>query len=135
MNELVEIAGLSSDAVLLFIRDRGGTRVTIPAKAGDTHWLVVLLGRENADKLCDYYCGEEIDVPLGPFATAHQRRDQIRKLDREGLSYGEIARIIGCDRRTVIRQVKGTSNRPLTDQPDMFRDHHPRPRSLPRKAS
>lgn len=129
MNEMVEIAGLTPDAVLVLTRERGGTKLNVPAKAPDGHWLVHLIGRDNADKLCAYYGREEIEVPLGPNATAIQRREQMRRLDREGLSYGQIALRVGVDRRTVIRHVKGTSNRPKNaDQADMFLDHHPRPR-------
>lgn len=129
MNEMVDVAGLSEDAVHLLVRNRGGTRVTIPMSAPAGHWLERLIGGANANQLCNYYAGEEVDIPLGPFTTAAQRREHIRRLDRSDLSYGEIALRVGCDRRTVIRQVKGTSNRPKnTEQPDFFADHHPRPR-------
>lgn len=129
MNEWVEVAGLSAHAVLILTIERGGTRVTVPVKVSDDHWLSKLIGLSNAAALSRYHAGEEIEIPLGPSSTLAQRHKLIRLLDRESRSYDEIARLVGCDRRTVIRHVKGTSNRPKNaEQLELFSDHHPRPR-------
>ena len=129
MYDWIELAGISEQAALLLAKEHGGTRVTIPVKASADHWLSLLIGQENANKLCAYYCGEEIDVPLGPMTTGAQLHRTIRYLDRAGYTYERIAKLVGCDRRTVIRHVKGTSNRPKNpDQSEMFEDFHPRPR-------
>ncbi|WP_068317472.1 helix-turn-helix domain-containing protein [Polycladidibacter hongkongensis] len=128
MNELVELAGISEHAVELLIRNRGGCRIRIPRQLRPDHWLCGLIGAKNATLLSDYYGGEDIDLPLGPFSSSAERHQAIRRLDREGLSYNEIAKRTGVNRRTAIRHVKGTSNRSQQEQPDMFAGHHPRPK-------
>lgn len=129
MYEWIEHAGISEQAAMLLAAERGGTRVTIPVKVSSYHWLTLLIGRDNADKLCAYYSGEEVEIPMGPMSSGAQRHRKIRDLDRAGYTYEKIARLVGCDRRTVIRHVKGTSNRPKDpDQCEMFDDFHPRPR-------
>lgn len=129
MLEFVDEVGMTDTAVRILIHAHGGTRVTIPRKVFAGHWLTHLVGSENAQALSSYYGGEEIQLPLGPFSHAAERRDAIRRLDRSGLNYEQIALRTGCDRRTVMRHVKGTSNRPLDpSQPNLFGDHHPRPR-------
>jgi Mor family transcriptional regulator len=129
MHEFVDVVGMTATSVRVLIHAHGGTRITIPRKIKGDHWLTTLIGAQNAQALSSYYGGEEIELPMGPFSHAAERRDAIRRLDRSGLSYEQIARRTGCDRRTVIRHVKGTSNRPMdTSQPNLFGDHHPRPR-------
>lgn len=69
LNEIAEVAGVV--AALQIAEARGGTRVHFPARAPDGHWLVELVGREAADKLCVHFQvdrrrGNRVDVPLGP---------------------------------------------------------------------
>lgn len=137
MNEFVDIVGMSSYSVQVLSKLHGGTRVTIPSRLTPDHWLAVLLGVKNASMLSRYYAGEEIEIPMGPFSSQAERHEAIRRLDREGLTYDKIAQRTGCDRRTVIRHVKGTSNRPKNpDQRNLFDyvDHHPRPRKYKQRG-
>ena len=40
----------------------GGARVYVPAKAVHDHPLTLVLGKITAQKLCDDYCGDTIEV-------------------------------------------------------------------------
>ena len=84
LNEIAEVAGVV--AALAIAEARGGTRVHFPARAPDGHWLVALVGREAADKLCAHFRstqagGCHVDVPLGPknfYAQARRRALEMR---------------------------------------------------------
>ncbi|MBL4877047.1 MAG: hypothetical protein JKY10_11220 [Cohaesibacteraceae bacterium] len=133
MNEMVDIAGLSVSAVRLLARAKGGTRITVPKTAKSKHWITNLIGMENAEKLCSYFCGEEIEMPMGPFTHTALKHEAIRRLDREGKKYNEIASLTGVTRRTAMRAVKGCrTGIQNSAQSDMFPDHHPRPRNQKR---
>ncbi len=41
----------------------GGARVYVPAKAAHDHPLTLVPGENTAQKLCNYYCGDTIEVP------------------------------------------------------------------------
>ena len=74
------------------------------------------------------YAGLDLDFPLGPKSRRAELHEAMRRMDRAGKSYNEIAREAGVNRRTAIRQIKGVTERDKS-QPDMFADHHPRPRN------
>lgn len=84
LNEIAEVAGVV--AAVQIAEARGGTRVHFPARAPDGHWLVELVGREAADKLCAHFRATEaggchVDVPLGPknfYAQARRRARELR---------------------------------------------------------
>lgn len=130
--EHVQISGTSAEALCA---NYGGIRRTIPKNLPptDSHWLIACIGRDDAQRMVSYYCGEEIDIPLGPSAPKQIVHRRIRELDKEGVKYGAIARQLGISKRTVIRHVKGTSNKQKdVNQFELFPDHHPRPRSHPK---
>lgn len=118
---LAEIAGVVGlDAALRLAEKKGGGRITVPARAPDGHWLVELLGREAADKLCDHYRevgpegvgrGRNLDLPVGPAGTlvAAQRdaRRRVLAAIEGGMSAEEAARQAGVTRRTAYRAKKG----------------------------
>ncbi|WP_159602139.1 hypothetical protein, partial [Starkeya nomas] len=80
---------------------RGGGRFTVPAHAPAGHWLVELLGREAADKLCAH-CrtlspentarGVEIDMPRGPTGTLAQARRRMAEALEQGATADAAAR-------------------------------------------
>lgn len=84
LNEIADIAGVV--AAVQIAEARGGTRVHFPARAPDGHWLVELVGREAADKLCDHFRataagGSYVLIPVGPknfYARARRRAIELR---------------------------------------------------------
>lgn len=110
---LAEIATVAGEAAAVAIAARaGGTRVYIPAKAGDDHWLVEAVGRAAADKVCKLFVvdgarGQRVDVPLAKGGAYRSLRRAIAKrvhdLDKAGKSSREIARAVGLTQRGVHR--------------------------------
>lgn len=84
LNEIAEAAGVI--AAVQIAEARGGTRVHFPAYAPDGHWLVELVGREAADKVCAHFRttangGYYVFVPVGPknfYARARRRALELR---------------------------------------------------------
>lgn len=109
--DIADIAG--NDAAYDVARSHGGTRVSIPPRATEGHWLTELLGFETADKICQGLATLDPDgklrgvqneiIPRGPASilTAARRRAQ-QALD-EGKSAREAARIAGLHERTIWR--------------------------------
>lgn len=106
--EIAEVAG--EPAAVLIAARVGGTRVYIPAKVSEDHWLVECVGREKAEKIAAHFVvdgrrGTRIDIPLGGAGAYPQLRRAIAKrvheLDREGGSARAIARAAGVTTRTV----------------------------------
>ena len=110
LEELARIAG--EVAVAQLTEACGGTRIYIPARAPDGHWLVELVGRAAADKLCAHFMqdgrGTHLMLPLGPHVGRHRQLQRviakrIHELDQEGRSAAEIARAVRVHQRTVHR--------------------------------
>ena len=107
---LAEIAGvIGRKAALKIAETCGGTRVYIPAKAQDDHWLIEAVGRSLADKLCRHLSvrggGILLDIPLGPLGKHHQAQRQrdtkIGRMTDDGKSSRAIAIQLGISQRTV----------------------------------
>ncbi len=113
LDEIAQVAGLR--AALALSCDYGGGRVYIPARVGETHWLVRCVGREAADKICAHFSatihnerersshGVALIVPLGDHAFYQRARAAAERLTDDGKSQNEIARQIGVSIRTVRR--------------------------------
>lgn len=105
MIETAEVAGLEA-AVALF-RARGGNRVYIPAKAGDGHWLVQLVGRDAADRLIAHFstdgAGCELELPRGPTGARAEQWHRLHQMIRDGASSTAITRALGISRDMVKR--------------------------------
>lgn len=105
LREIAEAAGLPA-AIALAARC-GGTRVYIPARVTDGHWLADCVGREAADAICKLIGGGEVDIPLGNTGAYPQLRRTIAKrvheLDQAGASAATIARRASVTERTVRR--------------------------------
>lgn len=100
--EIANVAGLAAATALA--RAKGGRRVYIPAKAGEGHWLVSLIGGDAARKLGRYCGGDYVVIPATLTGEAQRRRDAIDRLTDEGASVSDIAAIVGVDRTTVQRR-------------------------------
>jgi DNA-binding transcriptional ArsR family regulator len=105
---LGEISAAAGEAAAISIAARvGGTRVYIPTRLEEDHWLVEAVGREAAQKICAALGGDRHVIPTcGGGAYKNFRRDIARRvhtLDQEGKSAGEIARAVGLTMRAVHR--------------------------------
>jgi len=111
LGEIADVAGIP--AALAIADQVGGTRINIPARAQDDHWLVATVGREAADQICDYFrtlsaehreAGvRHVVIPMGgtgPMAQA--RRVLITELE-SGVSARQAARKAGVSERTAFR--------------------------------
>lgn len=110
LKEIADVAG--EPAAVLLAAKAGGTRVYIPARVGDKHWLVECVGRRAADLICNHFAvegkrGTSIDLPLAGGGAYPQLKRAIAKrihdLDRTEKSAREIARSAGVSQRTVHR--------------------------------
>jgi hypothetical protein len=112
LGEIASVAG--EPAAMTIAAHVGGTRVYIPAKAGDDHWLVQAIGRASADKVCALFAvdgarGQRVDMPVaaaGGRAYRSFRQSlarQVHQLDKEGKSARQIALEAGLTERAVRR--------------------------------
>jgi hypothetical protein len=120
--EIAKVAGLH--VALALAEACGGASIDLPmpTQLSKEHWLVEIVGREAAIKICKHFSAGhdlELELPRGPTGS---RADQWRRLARlieQGAPSGVITRRLGISRRTVIRH---RSKRRFTDdrQPDLF---------------
>lgn len=111
LGEIADIAG--ADAAYAIASSHGGTRVSIPARAAEGHWLTELLGMETADKICRGLATLDPEgrmrgvskelIPRGPAALLKSARRQARQALDAGTSVRETARISGLHERTIWR--------------------------------
>ena len=109
-DDLVAILGeQGAEAVC---RAKGGRRVYVSKAPGKKNAIVRDLGIDIATKLAPHYGGESLLIPLGNNAGQKRIRRQIRRCLREGKSWSETAKIVGCHVRTVQRvAVAASSNK------------------------
>ncbi len=111
---LATIADLAGKAVAYEIaRNYGGTRVSIPPRAVEGHWLVDLVGFETADRICRGLATLSPEgrlqgirnevIPKGPAALLRAARRQANEALEAGKSVREAARVSGLHERTIWR--------------------------------
>lgn len=91
---LAEVVGASAAQRLLGVF--GGRRLYVPRTAGDAHPITVAIGREQADRLCDFWHGTILYFPIGA-----SKRQQILDLARAGRAPTAIAAELMCSDRHV----------------------------------
>lgn len=109
--DIADIAGI--DVAYEVARSHGGTRVSIPPRATEGHWLTELVGFETADKICQGLATLDPDgklrgvqneiIPRGPAAILTAARRRARQALQDGHSAREAARIAGLHERTIWR--------------------------------
>lgn len=114
LGEIAEAAGV--DAALALAKARGGTRIDIPARVSEGHWLIEVVGREAADLICEYFRtlsaehreagARHIVIPRGPVAILKQARAQLEQALLAGSSPRAAARASGLSERTAFRVQK-----------------------------
>ncbi|MGI6245003.1 MAG: hypothetical protein ACOYJQ_04465 [Pseudochelatococcus sp.] len=110
---IADAAGL--EAALAIADHAGGTRVSFPAPSRLTpeHWLVGLLGRDAALKVCGHfqagYGGAIVSIPspVNDFRSAAvQREKAMLRAFFSTATIDEAARTVSVDRSTVIRHFR-----------------------------
>ena len=109
--DIADIAG--AEIALRVAQSHGGTRVDIPPRAEDEHWLTLLVGFETADAICRGLAITDADgrlkgvrhevVPLGPASLIKMARRRAAQALEAGHSAREAARISGLHERTIWR--------------------------------
>ncbi len=98
---LAQIMGF--EAARRLTSEHGGRRLYLPERLSYRHPLIKLLERPAAEALCDAFGPGWIAVPLGPNATALQRRRRIQAMSEAGYTVVAIAETLGVHTRTVER--------------------------------
>jgi hypothetical protein len=111
LGDIADIAG--ADIAFLIAESHGGTRVTIPPRATDDHWLTELVGFETADRICRGLATLDADgklkgvqaevIPKGPAAILKAARRRAQAALDAGKSAREAARLSGLHERTIWR--------------------------------
>lgn len=111
LGDIADIAG--ADVAFLIAESHGGTRVSIPPRALQDHWLTELVGFETADMICRELAtldaegrlkGVQAEVlPKGPAALLKSARRRAQIALDQGKSVREAARISGLHERTIWR--------------------------------
>lgn len=111
LGDIARIAGVQ--AAYAVAQARGGTRISIPPRAVEGHWLTDLLGMETADCVCRGLATldnegrlrgirDEI-IPRGPASLLSNARRVARQALADGKPAREAARLAGLHERTVWR--------------------------------
>lgn len=88
--QLAELIGLP--AALKIVDSYAGTRLYVPFEMRHDHPLVLLIGRELADKMARHYGGEQyLDIPRCVEAARHARDEAIAADFVAGASYRALA--------------------------------------------
>lgn len=105
MAALAEIVGKGPACAL--VAARGGTRVYVPERPGEGHWLPALIGAAAAEALAAYVAtghgGGHIELPCGPAGRERTHRARRRAAIEGGRSETEIARELQINGRSVRR--------------------------------
>ncbi|MBK1625214.1 helix-turn-helix domain-containing protein [Afifella marina] len=124
--EIAEVAG--EEAAHAIARARGGTRVYLPGRADDDHWLTRCVGREAADAICRHFAaggpdgssGASYLIPLGQAGSTKGRRRALAAELRRGASVAEAARAVGMHERTAWRMRAKLQKDRDADQGELF---------------
>lgn len=103
---------LGDDQAAALSATYGGGSVYVPKFVGAHHPLAVTLGHADAVRLVAEFGGQSIPVPI-----SLGKRARILQLRGGRLSTADIARIVGCSRRTVF-YVFAESDRENGIEPD-----------------
>lgn len=91
LQRIVSIIG--AQATIKLIREKGGRYWSPPhvCSLSDYHWLVLLIGRKNAEAICDEFRAEEINLPIEVNAIVQLRNQSICDDYINGVSVSQIA--------------------------------------------
>ncbi|MCH9691707.1 MAG: hypothetical protein K0U59_06540 [Gammaproteobacteria bacterium] len=108
LHEIAEVIGF--DAAVRLGQSMGGARMYVPKAAADDHPLTIILGQEYAQRLCDFYAGDMIDIPSK--RLFREVRDNLIRQDyhtmklQRGCRADHLALKYGLSRRQVLNITK-----------------------------
>ncbi len=118
LGDIADIAGLQ--VAYKIAQSHGGTRVSIPARAQEGHWLTELVGYETADEICRGLATlstrgvlkgvSNETLPRGPASLIQNARREARRLLKTGMSAREVARATGLHERTIWRMKENSKD-------------------------
>lgn len=88
----------------LFIFTYSGQRIWITTTPSPQ--LIKILGPKKAALVCAKYGGERIVIPTGRQHKMQEQRRRVMEMHRQGLSADEMAKVVGCSRRTIFRWLR-----------------------------
>ncbi len=99
---------IGHQAAIRLIRSKGGRDLGFPQvkHLHDLHWLVVLVGMDNAISLCTRFNGLKIKLPIEVNALLQIRNEAIIEDYKQGLTKSKLAAKYQVDRRLVQSIVK-----------------------------
>ena len=112
IEEIAETIGMR--LALKIVQTYGGMEIKFPKNPHDQHAVILALGKEDGYEVCKYMGGSLLSVPH--CRPPRSMKADIRRLEAEGLSRGEIARRLGITQWWV-REV---ANAPPSNQFDLF---------------
>lgn len=126
LGDIADIVGPS--IALQIAQSYGGTRVSIPPRAEDGHWLTELVGFETASRICKGLATLDAEgrlkgiskevLPLGPASVLRNARQKARDSLAAGKSVRDAARSAGLHERTIWRMK--LIDKDDADQGDLF---------------
>lgn len=103
---------------------KGGTRIYVPGRLTDDHWLIGLVGLEAAQALVKHLTSDgngcKVELPLGQHGQFGQYRRRLVAAVAEGASDNDVARRVGVTGRTVRRERQRQRTAPDPNQKDLF---------------
>lgn len=112
IEEIAETLGVR--LALKIVQVYGGRDIKFPKYPDDDHPIILALGKQDGYAICRYMGGSLFSVPH--CRPRRSYREDIKRLEAEGLPRGEIARRLGITQRWV-REV---ANAPPDNQINMF---------------
>ena len=101
LKDVVNLIG--HQAAIRLVRAKGGREITFPLKQElhNMHWLVVIVGLDNANKLCSSFFGLSLKLPIEVNALLQLRNESIVELFNNGINISRIANAYQIDRKHV----------------------------------
>ena len=101
LKEVVNLIG--HQAVIRLVRAKGGRDIGFPqcSHLHDFHWLVMLVGMDNAVTLCKNFEGQKIKLPIEVNVLLHLRNEAIIQDFNNGMKKIKLAAKYQVDRKLI----------------------------------
>lgn len=111
MRALIDVLGF--DCTIRLLRARGGQRVHVPVSTSRS--LSSIVGGENAQRMCERFGGQELDLPKYD-KVAQRLRDEAIRAERDDHSLNQLAATYNLTRRHIQNIVRADES----TEPDLF---------------
>lgn len=101
LDHVVKLIGIQP--TIRLVRLKGGRDISFSKTENlhDLHWMVVLIGLENAKKMCGEFNGITLKLPIETNALLQLRNLAIAEDFKAGKSISSLANTYGIDRKLV----------------------------------